>query len=105
MPMPRCGSANSTVPVAAGNLLSIVEQFQILMTSPLQWMDAPHVDWRAALKQVQCPALLITGDVARGVIISPAQAEEAQALNAKLQVANIAGTGHCIRRDDFAPRK
>lgn len=69
----------------------------------LQWMDAPPIDWRAALKKVQCPALLVTGDVARGVIISPAQAEEAQALNVKLQVANIAGTGHCIRRDDFAP--
>lgn len=69
----------------------------------LQWMDAPAVDWRAALKQMQCPGLLVTGDVAQGVIISPAQAAEAQMLNAQLQVANIAGTGHCIRRDDFAP--
>jgi N-formylmaleamate deformylase len=68
----------------------------------LQWMDAPPVDWRAALKRIQCPILLVTGDVERGVIISPAQALEAQSLNAKLQVANIAGTGHCIRRDDFA---
>jgi pimeloyl-ACP methyl ester carboxylesterase len=69
----------------------------------LKWMDAPPVDWRAALKQIQCPALLVTGDLDHGVIISPAQAREAQSLNAKLQVAHIAGTGHCIRRDDFAP--
>jgi pimeloyl-ACP methyl ester carboxylesterase len=69
----------------------------------LQWMDAPAVDWRAALKQIQCPTLLVTGDVAHGVIVSPAQAQEAQSLNAQVQVAHIAGAGHCIRRDDFAP--
>jgi pimeloyl-ACP methyl ester carboxylesterase len=69
----------------------------------LKWMDAPPVDWRAALKHIQCPVLLVTGDVAQGVIISLEQAAEAQSLNAKLQVANIANTGHCIRRDDFAP--
>lgn len=68
----------------------------------LQWMDAPHVDWRAALKQVQCPSLLVTGDVTQGVIITPAQATEAQSLNAQMQVANIAGAGHSIRRDNFA---
>lgn len=69
----------------------------------LQWLLAPQVDSRAALQQMQCPALLITGDAAKGVVISPAQAAEAQTLNARLQVVNIAGTGHCIRRDDFAP--
>ena len=69
----------------------------------LRWMDVPPVDWRTALKQIQCPVMLVTGDVARGVIISPAQAQEAQSLNPKLEVANIANTGHCIRRDDFAP--
>ncbi len=69
----------------------------------LQWMDAPPIDWRAALKHMQCPALLITGDVDHGVIISPAQAAEAQSLHPRLQVAHIADAGHCIRRDNFAP--
>jgi pimeloyl-ACP methyl ester carboxylesterase len=69
----------------------------------LQWMDAPPVDWRAALTQIQCPVLLVTGDVDHGVIISPQQAAEAQSLNAQLKVANIANTGHCVRRDDLAP--
>lgn len=68
----------------------------------LQWMDVPAVDWRAALQHIQCPALLVTGDVDHGAIISPEQAAQAQSLNAQLQVAHIAGAGHCIRRDDFA---
>lgn len=67
----------------------------------LQWMDAPAVDWRAALKQMRCPTLLLTGDVDHGVVISPQQAAEAQSQNAQLQVAHIAGAGHCIRRDEF----
>ena len=60
-------------------------------------------DWRSAVKAIPCPILLITGDVARGVIISPAQAQQAQALNPRLRVANIPGTGHSIRRDSFGP--
>jgi len=54
------------------------------------------------VRAMQTPALLITGDVARGVIISPQQAAEAQSLNPLLAVVNIPNTGHSIRRDAFA---
>jgi hypothetical protein len=37
------------------------------------------------------------------VIISPQHAQEAQSLNPRLRVANLAGAGHSIRRDEFGP--
>jgi pimeloyl-ACP methyl ester carboxylesterase len=58
-------------------------------------------DWRSAVKAIQCPVLLITSDVARGAIISPAQAQAAVALNPRVRVANIPGTGHSIRRENL----
>lgn len=67
----------------------------------LEYIEHAPMDWRALVQAVQKPALLITGDVARGVIISPEQAAEAQSLNAKLSVAHIPGAGHSIRRDNF----
>ena len=68
----------------------------------LEYVDLSPQDWRAQVQAIQCPILLVTGDVARGVIITPAQAQEAQSLAKELRIANVPNTGHCIRRDDFA---
>jgi pimeloyl-ACP methyl ester carboxylesterase len=68
----------------------------------LEYIEHPPMDWQALVHAFQHPALLITGDVSRGVIISPQQAAQAQALNPLLQVAHILGAGHSIRRDNFA---
>lgn len=68
----------------------------------LEYIEHAPADWRGLVRAMQKPALLITGDVARGVIISPQQAHEAQALNPLLSVSNIPGAGHSIRRDRFA---
>jgi pimeloyl-ACP methyl ester carboxylesterase len=68
----------------------------------LEYIEHAPSDWRALVRAMQTPALLITGDVARGVIISPQQAAEAQSLNPLLAVVNIPNTGHSIRRDAFA---
>ena len=68
----------------------------------LEYVDLPPPDWRAQVQAIQCPILLVTGDVARGVIITPTQAQEAQLLAKDLRVANVPNTGHCIRRDNFA---
>jgi pimeloyl-ACP methyl ester carboxylesterase len=62
----------------------------------------PHVvDWPTLLRRVSCPALLITADTALGAALPPDAAEELRALVPQLQIAQIAGAGHNIRREQF----
>lgn len=57
------------------------------------------LDMRAAVQQIRCPALLITADTSMGAITSAEQAADLQALVPQVQVVNIAGAGHNIRRE------
>ena len=59
------------------------------------------VDWPVTLRRITCPALLITGDPARGGIITEESAAALRDLVPQLQVAHIADAGHSIRRDQF----
>jgi pimeloyl-ACP methyl ester carboxylesterase len=59
------------------------------------------VDWPATMRHISCPALLITGDPARGGIITEESAAALKDLVPQLQVAHIADAGHSIRRDQF----
>ena len=47
------------------------------------------------------PTLLITADPQKGALVTPAAAQAAQALNPLIQVAQIPGAGHNIRRENF----
>jgi pimeloyl-ACP methyl ester carboxylesterase len=62
----------------------------------------PAPDWKAALPNIACPALLITGDPARGAIVTPETAAALKQLVPQLQIANIPASGHSIRRDQPA---
>ncbi len=75
---------------------------QQVHTQVLEYIEQEAPDWRTAVRALRMPTLLITGDVARGVIISPEQARQAQMLNAWLSVAHVPNAGHSIRRDNFA---
>ena len=57
--------------------------------------------WRDVARKFQCPALLITADVDKGAIVTPAIAEEAMQINPHIQIAPIPGAGHNIRREAF----
>ena len=57
--------------------------------------------WRDTYRRITCPTLLITGDPARGAIVTPEVAAEVVALTPATQVAHIPGTSHNIRRDDY----
>ncbi|MEM7134815.1 MAG: alpha/beta hydrolase [Chloroflexota bacterium] len=57
--------------------------------------------WRDALSQIACPTLLVTGDPEQGGIVTAETASEAAALSNHIQVANIPGVGHNIRRENF----
>jgi pimeloyl-ACP methyl ester carboxylesterase len=65
--------------------------------------NAAPVDWPPLLRGITCPALLITGDPARGAMITQESAAELQTYIPHLRVAHIPETGHCIHRDQFAP--
>ncbi len=64
---------------------------------------AAPVDWPSLLRGIICPALLITGDPARGAIITEEGAAELQTFIPHLCVAHIPEAGHSIRRDQFTP--
>lgn len=68
-----------------------------------EWTGRRREDppWQEVAKQITVPTLLLTGDLDRGAIVSPAVAEEALALMPNAQVAHIAGAGHCIHRDKW----
>jgi len=57
--------------------------------------------WQFYAREVKCPVLLITGDPARGAIVTPEVAEEAGKMWRKSEHVQIPGAGHNIRRDNF----
>jgi pimeloyl-ACP methyl ester carboxylesterase len=63
--------------------------------------DLATSEWRATLRRITCPALLITADPAQGAIVTEVDAAALQALVPQLRVAHIAGAGHNIRRGQF----
>lgn len=58
-------------------------------------------EWRDALSRIQCPGLLITGDPDKMAIVTPETAATAVEVWKGGTVAHIAGTGHCVHRDDY----
>jgi len=60
---------------------------------------ANSVDWPMLLRQIRCPALLITGDIALGAMVSMHQAAMLQEQVPTLGVAHIAHASHDVRRD------
>lgn len=57
--------------------------------------------WRDVARGIQCPALLITAEIEKGAIVTPAMAEEAREINPNIRVAHIDGADHNIRRAKF----
>ncbi len=63
--------------------------------------STPFPSWREIVPAITCPILLITGDTAKGALITQEVAQEASHLWKDGQVMHIAGAGHSIRRDQF----
>ena len=57
--------------------------------------------WREAAAGLQSPTLLVTGDPALGGIVTPTVARTMSESNPRIQVHNIPGAGHNIRRERF----
>lgn len=58
-------------------------------------------DFLEEARAIRCPTLLLTADVDKGGIVSPEAAADARAVNPLIQVVNIPGVGHNIRREAF----
>ena len=63
--------------------------------------SARELDWKEIARGLRVPTLLVTGEVSKGAIISPEQAQKATEINPLIQVAHIPGVGHSIRRENF----
>jgi pimeloyl-ACP methyl ester carboxylesterase len=65
-----------------------------------QFMLAYGKPWWEIIPALQCPVLVLTGDL-EGAIITPEQAQEFQELNRLVQVVRLNGAGHNVRREQF----
>jgi pimeloyl-ACP methyl ester carboxylesterase len=68
-----------------------------LFTSP----DIISINFPILLRQITCPALLLSADHARGAAAEAGDLVEIKALLPHLQIVHITGAGHNIRRERF----
>ena len=66
-----------------------------------QFHPTDGITWAELMPHITCPALLITADLDRGAIVRPEMAAAMQQQMPRLQIANIPGAGHSIRREQF----
>jgi N-formylmaleamate deformylase len=60
------------------------------------------IDWPPLMRQITCPALLITADPELGAIMTPEAAAQLKELIPQLTVTHVPGAGHNIRREQPA---
>ncbi len=66
----------------------------------MQWVNVP---WQETLKQIHCPILLFTGDVALGALATPEAVAQAKEICPDLEHVHTPGVGHLIRYDSPEP--
>ena len=65
----------------------------------------PYQDmsWQKTAKEITVPTLIVTGDVERGAIVTPAIGMEAVQLLDKGEFGHISAAGHCVRYEQYLP--
>jgi len=69
----------------------------------LSILNIDESDWSESVHQLNCPTLIVTADLEKGGLLSPAISIQVQALNQHISVVHIPGTGHHIRFEDYGP--
>jgi N-formylmaleamate deformylase len=69
----------------------------------MQAVDDFLIPWQEVLPGLKIPGLLLYGEVERGGIVTPAAAQEIQQMWRQVEIRQIAGTGHSIRREAYLP--
>jgi pimeloyl-ACP methyl ester carboxylesterase len=85
------------------NWIDIKAQFNLAILDVAAGGMRTAPPWRDTVSAITCPILLITGDPARGGIVTPAVAEEARRLARDLRVVAVPEVGHNIHRDNYPP--
>jgi N-formylmaleamate deformylase len=57
--------------------------------------------WTEVVPRIACPTLLVIGDPDMQSIVTPATAQQAAETNALIEVVQLKGAGHNIRREQF----
>jgi N-formylmaleamate deformylase len=57
--------------------------------------------WQASMAALSVPTLLIHGEVAHGSLVTAELAEEIRSINPRVDLVEIAGAGHNVRRENF----
>ena len=83
--------------------IDIKAQFNLAVLDATAGAPRTAPPWRDTVQAITCPILLLTGDPARGGIVTPAVAEEASRLARDLRVVNVPDVGHNIHRDNYPP--
>jgi N-formylmaleamate deformylase len=66
------------------------------------YMTQGNVNWRGAVEKIQCPTLMLTADPELGARITPEVAAKVRAANPNIEIVNIPGAGHNIRREQLS---
>ncbi len=61
----------------------------------------PFEHWQEISRAIRCPTLLITADNSKGAIVNSEAAQLVANTNSNIQVVNISGAGHNIRRENY----
>lgn len=61
------------------------------------------IDWRAQVKNITAPTLLVTGDTEHGALVDLKTGVEAVKLLDKGEFGHISNAGHCVRYEHYAP--
>ncbi len=69
----------------------------------LNRMGTTVPDWEAVLRNITCPALLLTADTARGALVDAEGEARLRELIPQLEVVRLQDAGHNVRREQFEP--
>jgi len=90
-------------PQWSDEMLDLMAQTKHLLSPEcvrMQWVNVP---WQETLKQVRCPVLLFTADVALGALATPEAVAQAKEICPQLEHVHTPGVGHLIRYDSPEP--
>lgn len=72
-----------------------------LSPNVVSFEEEARTPWPDVVHGIRCPALLVIGDPEMRSIVTPETARQAAEMNSLVQVVQIDGAGHNIRREQF----
>lgn len=88
-------------PIDIATYVAARQQVDLALFGLLRWEE--NDQWRNTVAAIQCPLLLITGDVAQEALVTPEVAQEVVALAKNGRFVHIPHAGHHICRTQFTP--